>query len=137
MNIVQFSKCALGNYSTKGITSTFFFYFLVFGLVPLGPESYDIVPGALLAEHIALGAGFLEGMLAGWEAFKICFICVFAQKRFLKYSPQECVLQQHSCMSICGKLRHGEHGCSGSKSAEVLREVLVAGRKNTQCFEKQ
>lgn len=30
-------------------------------------------------------------------------------------------------MSIYGKLRQKEHGCSGSKLAEELRKIFVAG----------
>lgn len=50
--ILEFSKRTLGNCSTKCIANIFF-YFLVFGLVPLGPESYNIVSGTSLAEHSA------------------------------------------------------------------------------------
>ena len=34
-----------------------------------------------------------------------------------------------SCMSVRGKLRQKECGCSGSKSAEELRKIFVAGEK--------
>lgn len=44
-----------------------------------------------------LEAGSLEGTLAEWEAFKICFVCIFVHKSS-KISPQERVLQQHSCL---------------------------------------
>lgn len=74
-----------------------------------------------------LEAVFLEGIFAGEETFKICFVCVFAHKSFFNiYSPQEHGLQQHSSMSIHGKLRQKEHGCSGSKLAEELRQIFVA-----------
>lgn len=56
-----------------------------------------------------LEAGFLEGMLAEWEAFKICFVCIFVHKS-AKISPQERVLQQHSCLSVHGKLRQKKYG---------------------------
>ena len=44
------------------------------------------------------------------------------------------MLQQHSCMSVRGKLRQKEHGCSGSKSAEELRKIFVAGKKTLNAY---
>lgn len=79
--------------------------------------------------NTVLGACSLEGMLAEREAFKICFVCIFVHKSS-KTSPQECVLQQHSCLSVHEKLRQKEYGCSGSKLAEKLRKIFIAGKRN-------
>lgn len=74
-------------------------------------------------------AHFLEGVLAGWEAFKISFICIFAPKFFKIYSPQECVLQQHSCMGIRGKLRQKD--AVEASHLKSSGRYLVQGKKNT------
>lgn len=68
-------------------------------------------------------------MLAEREVFKICFVCIFVCKSS-KISPQEHVLKQHSCLSVPGKLRQKEYGCSGSKLAEKLRRIFIAGKRN-------
>lgn len=44
------------------------------------------------------------------------------------------MLQQHSCMTDHGKLGQKEYGCSGSKSAEELGKMFVAGEKPLDAY---
>lgn len=80
-----------------------------------------------------LEVGFLEGMLAEWEAFKICFVCIFVHKSS-KISPQEHVLQQHSCLSVHGKLRQKEYGAVEASWLKSSERYLLQGKETTWCL---